>query len=54
MSWYALALTGKWSPSTGGPNVVAAKLSSWPTPQDAPRLFSTLTAFDMISRQLSA
>lgn len=29
--------------------VVAVKLSSWPTPQDAWRLFATLAAFDAIS-----
>ncbi|GAA3610841.1 serine hydrolase [Microlunatus ginsengisoli] len=34
--------------------VVAAKLSSWPTPQDAWRLFSTVSAFDSISADLAA
>ena len=29
--------------------MVAAKLSSWPTPQDAWKLFATLAAFDAIS-----
>jgi hypothetical protein len=32
-----------------GARVVAVKLSSWPTPQDAWKLFSTLRAFDAIS-----
>ena len=34
--------------------VVAVKLSSWPTPQDAWRLFSTVSAFDAISSDVSA
>jgi hypothetical protein len=29
--------------------LVAAKLSAWPDPQDAEKLFSTLRAFDAIS-----
>ena len=33
--------------------VVAAKLSSWPTPQNAWKLFSTVAAFDAISADLS-
>lgn len=33
--------------------VVAAKLSSWPLPQDATKLFPTIAAFDEISAQLS-
>jgi hypothetical protein len=33
--------------------VVAVKLSSWPTPQDAWRLFSTVAAFDAISAEVS-
>jgi CubicO group peptidase (beta-lactamase class C family) len=33
--------------------VVAAKLSSWPTPQDAWRLFSTVSAFDAISAEVA-
>ncbi len=33
---------------------VAVKLSSWPTPQNAWKLFSTLTAFDAISAAVSA
>jgi len=33
--------------------VVAAKLSSWPLPQDATKLFPTIAAFDEISTQLS-
>lgn len=33
--------------------VVAVKLSSWPTPQDAWRLFSTVSAFDAIARAVS-
>lgn len=33
--------------------VVAAKLSSWPTPQNAWKLFSTVAAFDAISDDLS-
>jgi CubicO group peptidase (beta-lactamase class C family) len=33
--------------------VVGAKLSSWPTPQDAPKLFSALAAFDAVSTALS-
>lgn len=32
--------------------VVAAKLSSWPIPQDAWKLFATLRAFDAVSAQL--
>ncbi len=34
--------------------VVAAKLSSWPLPQDALKLFSTLGAFDAMSAALAA
>ncbi len=34
--------------------VVAAKVSSWPTPQDADKLFSTLYAFDAIANALTA
>jgi hypothetical protein len=33
--------------------VVAAKLSSWPTPQNAWKLFATLAAFDAISADVS-
>ena len=33
--------------------VVAAKLSSWPLPQDAQMLFSTIRAFDAISAELA-
>ena len=33
--------------------VVAAKVSSWPTPQDPDKLFSTLHAFDAISNALA-
>jgi CubicO group peptidase (beta-lactamase class C family) len=33
--------------------LVAAKASSWPTPQDPWKLFSTLTAFDAINAQLA-
>jgi len=32
--------------------MVAAKLSAWPTPQDAWKLFSTLHAFDVVAGQL--
>jgi hypothetical protein len=32
--------------------VVAVKLSSWPLPQDAWKLFSTLRAFDAVAAQL--
>lgn len=38
------------NPYTG---VVAAKLSSWPEPQHAWKLFSTLRAFDAVSTQLA-
>jgi CubicO group peptidase (beta-lactamase class C family) len=34
-------------------NMVAAKLSSWPLPQDATKLFPTIAAFDEIAAQLS-
>ncbi len=34
-------------------NLVAAKLSSWPMPQDATKLFSTIAAFDEIAVHLS-
>jgi CubicO group peptidase (beta-lactamase class C family) len=34
-------------------NIVAAKLSSWPLPQDATKLFSTIAAFDEIAANLS-
>lgn len=34
-------------------DVVAAKLSSWPLPQDATKLFPTIAAFDEISAQLT-
>jgi CubicO group peptidase (beta-lactamase class C family) len=34
-------------------NLVAAKLSSWPLPQDATKLFSTIAAFDEIAVNLS-
>jgi CubicO group peptidase (beta-lactamase class C family) len=33
--------------------VVAAKLSSWPTPQDAAMLFATIDAFDSAANELS-
>jgi CubicO group peptidase (beta-lactamase class C family) len=33
--------------------VVAAKLSSWPTPQDPTMLFATIDAFDAASRELT-
>jgi len=33
--------------------VVASKLSSWPEPQHAGKLFSTLRAFDAVSEQLA-
>ena len=33
-------------------NVVAAKLSSWPLPQDASKLFPTIAAFDAIAANL--
>jgi CubicO group peptidase (beta-lactamase class C family) len=33
--------------------LVAAKFSSWPTPQDAGKLFSTLHAFDALSTALA-
>lgn len=36
-----------------GARVVAAKLSSWPTPQNAWKLFSTVAAFDAISADLA-
>jgi len=32
--------------------VVAAKVSSWPTPQDSGKLFATLSAFDAVAREL--
>jgi CubicO group peptidase (beta-lactamase class C family) len=34
-------------------NLVAAKLSSWPLPQDATKLFPTIAAFDEIAVNLS-
>lgn len=34
-------------------NIVAAKLSSWPYPQDAAKLFPTIAAFNEIAAQLS-
>jgi CubicO group peptidase (beta-lactamase class C family) len=34
-------------------NMVAAKLSSWPLPQDATKLFPTIAAFDEIAAHLS-
>ena len=34
-------------------NLVAAKLSSWPLPQDATKLFPTIAAFDEIATHLS-
>jgi hypothetical protein len=36
-----------------GAGVVAAKLSSWPTPQNAWKLFATLAAFDAVSADLA-
>jgi CubicO group peptidase (beta-lactamase class C family) len=33
--------------------VVGAKVSSWPTPQDAVALFATLAAFDAIAATVS-
>jgi hypothetical protein len=33
--------------------LVAVKLSSWPTPQDSWKLFSTVAAFDAISAELA-
>jgi hypothetical protein len=38
------------NPSTG---VVAVKLSSWPEPQHAWKLFATLRAFDAVSSRLA-
>ena len=35
------------------PHLVAAKLSSWPLPQDATKLFSTIAAFDEIATTFS-
>jgi CubicO group peptidase (beta-lactamase class C family) len=32
--------------------VVAAKLSSWPLPQDAWKLFSTIRAFDAVAAEM--
>jgi CubicO group peptidase (beta-lactamase class C family) len=34
--------------------MVAVKFSSWPTPQDPWRLFSTLAAFDAINTELAS
>ena len=34
-------------------NMVAAKLSSWPLPQDATKLFPTIAAFDEIAASLT-
>ena len=34
-------------------HLVAAKLSSWPLPQDATKLFSTIAAFDEIATTFS-
>ena len=34
-------------------DMVAAKFSSWPLPQDTEKLFATITAFDEIAAQLS-
>jgi CubicO group peptidase (beta-lactamase class C family) len=34
--------------------VVAAKLSSWPTPQNPTMLFATIDAFDAVSREVGA
>jgi hypothetical protein len=34
-------------------NLVAAKLSSWPLPQDATKMFPTIAAFDAIAAQFS-
>jgi CubicO group peptidase (beta-lactamase class C family) len=34
-------------------NLVAAKLSSWPLPQDTTKMFPTIAAFDAIAAQLS-
>ncbi len=34
-------------------DLVAAKLSSWPLPQDATKLFPTIAAFDEIAASLS-
>ncbi|MDT5099703.1 MAG: hypothetical protein QOC76_3440, partial [Mycobacterium sp.] len=34
-------------------DMVAAKLSSWPLPQDATKLFPTIAAFDAIASHLS-
>jgi CubicO group peptidase (beta-lactamase class C family) len=34
-------------------HLVAAKLSSWPLPQDATKLFPTIAAFDEIAATLS-
>jgi len=33
-------------------DLVAVKVSSWPTPQDAGKLFATLDAFDAVAREL--
>jgi CubicO group peptidase (beta-lactamase class C family) len=37
-----------------GTGLVGVKLSSWPTPQDSWKLFSTLAAFDAISTEIAA
>jgi CubicO group peptidase (beta-lactamase class C family) len=37
-----------------GTGLVGVKLSSWPTPQDSWKLFSTLAAFDAISAEIAA
>ncbi len=48
-----LGIHGQMIYVNAGAGVVAVKLSSWPTPQNAWKLFSTVAAFDAISRDVS-
>ncbi|MGN8025234.1 serine hydrolase domain-containing protein [Microbacterium sp. 22242] len=48
----ALGIHGQMIYVNRAANVVAAKLSSWPTPQDAERLLWTIRAFDAVARAI--
>ncbi|MGN7860705.1 serine hydrolase domain-containing protein [Microbacterium sp. 22303] len=48
----ALGIHGQMIYVNRAANVVAAKLSSWPTPQDAERLLWTIKAFDAVARTI--
>jgi len=48
----ALGIHGQMVYVNRAAGVVAAKLSSWPTPQDGERLLWTIRAFDAVARTI--